>query len=302
MIDHGPGSTWRRRRRPAAPRPYRARRFPGARCGAPAIPAALALALLAAPAAAGPPQINLARTSLAAVEASSVNGARAMDNPYYGVVNAFDNGTNRYEDLPYTYWLAGSGVVTADVGFDVPATVAAVEVEGWEEYSARLTAVDGSETEVRGKGRVPLRHPARQVRSVRFTFESPPPLPGMSPRLVQVEEIRILGWFPEGAGFRVERPRAVASRHNLDLAAQETFQAWLAAALKAEPSDVRETAEAMIYTYEIEGVPVFRVALDKYDSARTVDKLSPTRPALDPLPLDGRTLPVPASSGPVCEP
>ena len=35
---------------------------------------------------------NLARTSLASVSASSVNGGRALDNVFYGILNAFDEG------------------------------------------------------------------------------------------------------------------------------------------------------------------------------------------------------------------
>src|SRR5687768_6548216 len=73
------------------------------------------------------PTINLARTSIAAVSASSVNGTRAMDNRFYGVVNAFDDGNNWHDNINYSYWLANhGGNAVADVYFDVPVTVKSV--------------------------------------------------------------------------------------------------------------------------------------------------------------------------------
>src|SRR6185503_9684694 len=80
--------------------------------------------------AAGPAHpINLARTSLASVDASSTNGPREMENPYYGVLNAFDDGENWIDNHNYTYWESHlEEQPYIDVHFDVPVTLTRVEL------------------------------------------------------------------------------------------------------------------------------------------------------------------------------
>ena len=46
--------------------------------------------------------INLCRTSLVSVAASSVNGSRPLNNIYYGIRNAFDGGENLINNINYT--------------------------------------------------------------------------------------------------------------------------------------------------------------------------------------------------------
>ncbi len=52
--------------------------------------------------------INLGRTSISRVYASSVNGNRSMANKFYGVRNLFDKGNNYINKLNYTSWLTDS--------------------------------------------------------------------------------------------------------------------------------------------------------------------------------------------------
>ncbi len=65
-------------------------------------------------------EINPARISLATAWASSVNGGRAMDNPYYGTLNAFNDGVG------YTNWAS-----TTVPGSPVP------KESGWKSSSRR---------------------------------------------------------------------------------------------------------------------------------------------------------------------
>jgi hypothetical protein len=95
------------------------------------------------------PAINLARTSLASVDASSVTSDRPMDNPYYGVLNAFDNSDNWVQNHNYTYWLSGNEEEPyIDVHFDAPVTLTQIEVKAapGTVFTARLMHADGDET------------------------------------------------------------------------------------------------------------------------------------------------------------
>src|SRR5690349_6138815 len=63
-----------------------------------------------AAAGAGATRLNLARTSLATVSASSVNGRRALDNEFYGIQKAFDDGGMKGDNgINYNYWMAEAG-------------------------------------------------------------------------------------------------------------------------------------------------------------------------------------------------
>ena len=53
-------------------------------------------------------QINLGRLKETIVSASSINGARNGDNPFYGVKNCFDGGRNIINNINYSYWLSGT--------------------------------------------------------------------------------------------------------------------------------------------------------------------------------------------------
>jgi hypothetical protein len=196
--------------------------------------------------------INLGRTSLAAVTASSVNGTRAMDNPFHGILNAFDDGSNWHDKINYTQWLSDyHGIGTfAEVQFDVPVTVTSIVIEGAPRFSARLTAEDGTEQVKNGKDSVTLDSPASKIRQVRLTFEN------NSEGVVRVDEIRIRGLIPSDTKYEVRQPRIVPTQRNLELAADEAFTTWLYPYLNAKMKNVRQTDDTIVFVYYIEDVPV----------------------------------------------
>jgi hypothetical protein len=167
--------------------------------------------------------INLARTSLAAVSASSVNGDRPLDSPYYGVLNLFDEGTNRHNGTAYPYWLSNcESRPWVEVRFDRPVTIAAIEVGRGPAFLGRLIMEKGGEQAIpESKDRYKLPTPRSGVRAVRITFEME-----QSPLPKGVHELRILGYAPAGAEFRVERPRVVLTRAHVKAVAQERFREW----------------------------------------------------------------------------
>lgn len=147
--------------------------------------------------------VNLARTSLASVTASSVNGGRALDNVYYGVLNAFDDGSNWHNEINYTYWLSSPSDLQPriEVSFDIPVDVSAVVVEGGPRYSTMFVDCEGSERHAPPVSSVlRLEQVVPGVAKVRLTF-----VKGQGN--VEVYEVRILGPRPRGATFEVGAPR-----------------------------------------------------------------------------------------------
>jgi len=72
-----------------------------------------------------------------------------MDNPYYGITNAFDDGENVVKNQNYTYWLPRTEEEPfIDVHFDVPVKVTRIEVKGSPGtiFTVRLKHWDGGET------------------------------------------------------------------------------------------------------------------------------------------------------------
>ncbi len=52
--------------------------------------------------------VNLGTLQNTAVDASSVNGSRTLDNRFYGVANLFDGGQHVIQGINYTSWLTDS--------------------------------------------------------------------------------------------------------------------------------------------------------------------------------------------------
>jgi hypothetical protein len=91
----------------------------------------LTLALAAMAVAQATAEFNLANTSLATVSGSPVNGNRPIDNPYYGVLNLFDEGTHFINGLNYDYWLGEAPAPNpqwVEVRFSAPVTVTSLQV------------------------------------------------------------------------------------------------------------------------------------------------------------------------------
>lgn len=159
-----------------------------------------ALSFSAAAAIAAEPLVNLGRLSIAEVYGSGSSGGRSLDNPIYGVPNLFDDGTNRVNNIAYTYWLADKSPHWIYVSFRHPVTIHRIEVEIGPHgrptsfQSSRIliepagihTTISVSDT---AKGTMVWRPaaPIESVRAVRFDFESPGD---------RADEIRILGVAP----------------------------------------------------------------------------------------------------------
>ena len=169
--------------------------------------------------------INLARLSIARVSASSVNGDRPLDNPYYGVQNMFDDGRNWINGINYSYWLGEYNrprqFVT--VCFDVPVTVSKLVIEfenepkpshseGQEhrEYALQITTIKGKTKDTdyydskSAAGFVsattfpkPLRN-VRQIKVLLSGFYCP-----------SIQEIRILGTPPAHTNTTAKTPQVV---------------------------------------------------------------------------------------------
>jgi hypothetical protein len=237
--------------------------------------AVLILSSLCAAIAGEEPQrtINLGRTSLAAVTASSVNGDRAMDSPFYGILNAFDDGSNWRNGINYTQWLSNYHATGtyAEVRFDVPVTVTSIFTEGAPPFSVRLTAEDGTEQVKNGKDSVAFNPAASKIRRVRLTFEN------NSEGVVRVDEIRIMGLTSSETKYEVRPPRVLPTERNLELAGDEAFTSWLYPYLSARKKTVRETDDSVVFVYFIEDVPVVRVTIDRRDGSKRIETFSQER-------------------------
>lgn len=154
------------------------------------------------PVSATPSAINLARTSLASVSTSSVNGDRETANVYYGIRNAFDDGNNWYEKINYTYWLSDPGDLEprVEISFDVPVSINSIVVESGPLFSTMFVTSDGAERHCAAtKSILTMKEAIENVRKVRLVFQKPKDD-------VQVHEIRVMGIAPR-MEFSVGTPR-----------------------------------------------------------------------------------------------
>jgi hypothetical protein len=248
--------------------------------------------------------INLGRTSLAAVTASSVNGNRAIDNRFYGVVNAFDGGANRIKDINYTYWMPDNEPSSwVEVTFDAPVTVTAIYADGSPPFTATLTLQDGQTRTLTVKRDEPPPAPsANQTRSggilavdgsaprtevsreaapsaplagvtrVRLRFEPPS---GKGADLMRVNEIRIMGFLPAGsAPLKEQRPRVLVTKRTAELKARELFDQWKAALTVGAAPAVTEDESHIVLTYRKDGKDLFRVTINKGDGSVSAEPLA----------------------------
>jgi len=213
--------------------------------------------------------VNLARTSLATVTASSVNGSRSLANGFYGIRNAFDDGRNVINGIHYTYWLSsGEPSPWAEVRFDVPVTIASIFVEGGADYTARLIYVKGGERDFGPSGSL-LDLPQLQhgVSAVRLTFRAA----GNH----RVDEIRVMGHARPGTVCEERAPRLLLDRHHALLAAKEALQEWRARQLSGlAEHTVEETEQAIVVTFLLAEVPVLRVTFDRATSEAKTEALA----------------------------
>ena len=225
--------------------------------------------------------VNLGRTSLAAVTASSTNGGRAMHDKFYGIINAFDDGSNWHNNLNYTYWLAAGGTDQwTEVRFDSPVTVTSIHVEGnpgaTSAWSARLSFAKGGEVSLSPENHdLKLPEPAHGVTALRLSFSQ------ASPNLL-VNEIRIMGYVRPGTKYSEGRPRILVTRRSAQAIATQEYEEWRRGLASRCVTNTIENDGQFVVNYSIGGHAVFRVTVYKHDSSVIREALVKLVP-LDPV-------------------
>ena len=144
--------------------------------------------------------INLARTSLATVDATPPNGGRPLNDPYYGILNAFDGGDNWHQGINYSYYLGNGSSANIVVQFDKPVTVTSIHIDGTCSFTTQLTfAKGGIAQHDRARGSVRFAEPSHGVTQMRLSL-----LGGSTP--LRVEEVQILGHPNPAVAYRAQRP------------------------------------------------------------------------------------------------
>lgn len=213
----------------------------------------------------GPGPINLGRTSLATVNASSVNGNRGLANKYYGVPNAFDDGGNVFNGISYTYWL-GSGEPSPwiEVNFQAPVTVTSISVEGGQAFSTQLFLAAGVEASLpQATSEAKPEKPISGVSRLKLNFQRT----GQN----QVNEIRVMGLPPQGVKYEVKTPGVVMSPQNAEAIATEAFHTWRQKLGQVGPPQVKEEGDTIIITFvhPKTGATLFQSIADKSSGAVT---------------------------------
>ena len=225
--------------------------------------------------------VNLGRTSLAAVSASSINAGRPMNNQFYGIVNAFDDGNNWHNGINYTYWLAAGGTGQwAEVRFDSPVTVTSIHIEGnpgaTSAWSARLSFAKGGEAILSPENNdLNLLEAAHGVTAVRLNFSQ-------APGNLLVNEISIMGFMRPGTKHSVGRPHILVTRKSAQAIAKQEYEQWRLGLASRCTTETVEDDGRVIVTYSIEGQAVFRVTVYKHDSSVVHEALVKFVP-LDPV-------------------
>ena len=209
--------------------------------------------------------INLARTNLASVNASSVNGGRTLSNRYHGVLNCFDAGTNWHNGINYTSWTSdGEPEAWVEVRFDVPVIVHAVEVDGGPPHRVRLFFDAG------GEEIADLRTPKPGVRAVRVSFNGD--------RIRTVNEIRVLGHPPDGVDVKEQAPRILLDRAQALAMARERYEEWRHATLVMVRERVERVDDGWTVVFHRDDLELYRVHVEEsgIDEAPLVE-LKPLR-------------------------
>ena len=252
--------------------------------------------------------VNLGRTALARVRASSVNGGRDMANQFYGVLNAFDDGKNWISNINYTYWL-GSGEPDPwiEARFDQPVTVTSIHVsgaglssvqvffaKGGEEVFTpearvepdRLKGTDprksdpvglASEPGVQKGGTVVPRSvipakPLAGVTGVKLHFQTGRGAgePG-GPGNTIVHEVRVMGFLPAGVEHKDCAPAILMDEGSAELAAKSAFDDWFASLRSHIGSRVEKKEGGYLVTYTgMAGVPLLRVEVSERGAVKSV--------------------------------
>jgi len=240
---------------------------------------------------AGPAPVDLGRTTLASVRASSVNGGRGQGNPYYGIPNAFDDGRHVIHGIHYTEWLPDSTPPQwVEICFERPVTVAKVEADYTGDVFAPIptelrgepasappvdrSAPDPQKTPAAGRCRASLYDPAGKLlfqadfEGTRLLFPAAIENVGRIRLTFQVfnlhvADIRILGHIPATVAWQESNPRFDADPRDAEEYGRIVFDDWFDA-LKGKITTRREDlGEVFSIIFESDGVILFQADIDK---------------------------------------
>ncbi len=146
--------------------------------------------------------INLCRLKNTEVSAGSVNGNRPLNNPYYGALNLFDGGVNKFKGFNYTTWKSNKDANHwVKIKFPGPISLHKVMIEFTSanefrpqefaldittSYNGVLSVEKLSSVTVKGfRVYYPLKKKINRVVEVKVIF------PG--PSMIEVSEIELMG-------------------------------------------------------------------------------------------------------------
>jgi hypothetical protein len=227
--------------------------------------------------------INLARTSLATVSASGVNGNRSLDNFYYGVLNAFDEGVN----INYSTWLdmaaAGEWV---EVYFNTPVTVESISVDANRSFAVMIKTSNGEELSFpRTHNELHLEDLVLEVTSVRMTFGKTEMGDINDSR--GVNEIMIMGYVAPEVQYTTQRPLIELSEEVIEKMGTARFEMWKRSSLEEGPDTMVTNGKMWTTTHSIDGIECVRVIFDAEGKCVDVVELVEFKPRENPKSLGG---------------
>ena len=212
--------------------------------------------------------VNLGRTSLASVTASSVNGRRPLNNIFYGILNAFDGGENWVNNHNYTYWSAGGGSGFIEVYFDHPVSITSIYVEGAPPFTTIVRFSEGGEENyVQVSEQLDFETPIHGVASVRLGFKQ-------DTGNLKVDEIQILGLVPPDIEYTVGIPRLFITARSAEIMAETAYRQWTDLFLPYQNTPImQEEHEEFVFTYQKGTMDILQVKIDKHTGETTTEEL-----------------------------
>jgi hypothetical protein len=212
--------------------------------------------------------INLGRTSLASVTASSVNGRRALNNIFHGILNAFDGGENWVNNINYTYWTASGGSGFVDVYFDHPVSLTSIYVEGAPPFTTTVRFSEGGEENfVQVSEKLDFETPIHGVASVRLGFKQ-------NTGNLKVNEIKIFGFIPPDIEYTVGIPRLFITARSAETMAETAYRQWIDLFLPDQNTPImKEEQEEFVFIYQKGTMDILQVKIDKHTGEATTEEL-----------------------------
>lgn len=219
--------------------------------------------------------INLARTSLAKVDASSVNSGRLLNDVHYGIQNAFDDGQHWYTDVNYTNWISSFEIRPwIEIQFECPVTITSIFVEQAPPFTTTFYYAKGGQTDFKTvKEQLTLGSPIYGVNRVKLSFDRG------DETIVRVFEVKVLGYPPHNAEFSEGIPDLVVSDPEVlgqcEKRARKVLDDWKRTFLASDYTPKRqETENSIMFTFG-DGIEMdyLRVTIDKETHLETIEEL-----------------------------